>query len=237
MKLFSKISYSVFAFLLLFSASLFAAEATQKASVTINRDDPEQMVKQATDALLAIAKKAKTYVDKDKPRYYREGEAILDQVIDREYFARGVMATYASARQYNALKTDAEKQAFRERVNHFADIMEQVLIEKYADALLLFDGQRIEIDGVDPVGTTGKNVNVRQLIYDKDNKVYTVQYNLHKDDQGKWLLYNVVVEGVNLASVFRGQFADAVEKNRGDVDYVINHWNEILSQGEQQSGE
>ncbi len=227
------ISFTKYFFLaaamIVFAFPVFAAE-----TVIINRDDAKQMVEQSTDALLAIAKEAKTYVKTDRPRYYREGQAILNQVIDREYFARGVMATYGSARVYNALKTDEEKLAFRNQVSHFADIMQQVLIEKYADALLLFDGQRIEIDSVIPMGADGKNVNVKQLIYDKDNQVYTVQYNLHKDKEGKWLLYNVVVEGVNLASVFRGQFAEAVEKNKGDVDYVINHWNEILSQEQKQ---
>lgn len=221
-------------FLFASALTLSGLNVLADATITINREDAKKMVEQSTDALLRIAQEAKAYVKNDRPRYYREGQAILNQVIDRDYFARGVMATYASARVYNALKTEEEKIAFRNRVSRFADIMQQVLIEKYADALLMFDGQRIEIEGVIPMGVDGNNVTVKQLIYDKDNQVYTVQYNLHKDEQGAWLLYNVVVEGVNLASVFRGQFAEAVEKNRGDVEYVINHWNEILSQEQKQ---
>ena len=90
------------------------------SGVVISREDPELMLKQATDELLAISKAARAYVDQDRERYYAEVSLVLDQIMDINYFARGVMATHASARVYKSLQTDAEKAAFRDRLARFA---------------------------------------------------------------------------------------------------------------------
>lgn len=226
-----KIPLNFFAKLILLTAMISLACPSFSSEIQINRDEPEAMLKQTTDVLLAMSKKVKT--ENDRPAYYKEVEVILNQVIDRQYFARGVMATYASSRQYNALKTDAEKNAFRERLSKFSDIMQIVLIEKYADALLLFKGERIDLENLVSNADDGSKTTLKQIIHDKDNKNYTVQYNLQKDSEGKWLVYNFIVEGVNLGSTYRNQFAEAVEKNKGDVDYVVSNWSRLLSSGEQ----
>jgi phospholipid transport system substrate-binding protein len=215
----------------LFSAALLVLFANITFAQQIVRDDATQMLKQTTDILLTSAKNSKSNSDKDKQRYYNEVEVVLNQVIDKEYFARGVMATYASARQYNALKTDAEREAFRNRVSKFSDVMQIALIEKYADVLLLFDGGKIEYENLKQDTPDGSKVNLKQLVHNKNGETYIIQYNLHKDKQGKWLVYNFIVEGVNLGSTYRNQFAEAIEKNKNNVDYVVANWASILSQG------
>lgn len=204
---------------------LFSVAVTAQ---TIDRSDPEALLKQATNELLAISKAAREYVEQDRKRYYGEAEKILDQVIATDYFARGVMATYASARLYRSLQTDAEKLAFRERVGKFSQALEQVLIAKYADALLAFDGERIDIERIDNRAEQGR-ATLMQTIYDKSNQTYSVQYNLHQQKDDSWLITNVIVEGVNLGATYRNQFAEAVEKNRGDVDYVVDHWTQLMA--------
>lgn len=196
---------------------------------TIQRDNPEQLLNQATDELLAISKAAREYVKTDRQRYYDQAAGILDQVIDKDYFARGVMATYASVRLYRSLESDAERKAFRDRVDRFADALEEVLIEKYADALLAFEGERIEVDNVTAANGSEDKATLLQTIYDSGNQTYAVQYNLARKKDGKWLIYNVIVEGINLGATYRNQFAEAVENNRGDVDYVVEHWKTLMN--------
>lgn len=198
------------------------------AEPAIPRDDPEVMVRTATDRLLEISKEARSYAKEDPERYYAAMSTVLDQVLDMTYFARGVMATYASIGRYRALTTDAERAAFRARVDRFADAIQRVLFEKYADAMLSFDGERIDvapalIDPDDP-----GRAAVRQTIYDKAGQTYQVQYNLHKVKDGGWLVYNVIVEDVNIGQIYRSQFAEAVEQHGGDVDYVVDHWVEMM---------
>lgn len=194
----------------------------------ITRDDPEKMLKQATDQLLAISKAARGYAKEDSERYYAEVSAVLEQVMDIRYFARGVMATYASSRLYKSLQTEAERAAFRDRLTHFAAALKRVWMVKYADALLIFEGERIDLARVNTGDDNGDSASVEQTIHDKDDKTYLVQYSLHKDKDGGWLVVNVIVEGINLGQTYRSQFAEAVENHQGDVDYVVNNWVELM---------
>ena len=193
----------------------------------IPRDDPEQMLRQATTELLDVSRAARSYAQADPERYYAAVLQVLDQVLDVRYFARGVMANYASSRQYKALKTDAERAAFRERVDRFAAALKRVFLVKYSDALLTFEGERIDLEPQPAGAGDPDRASMLQTIYDKGGETYHVQYSLHRNDDG-WLVINVIVEDINLGQIYRSQFAEAVEKNRGDIDYVVDHWVEIM---------
>jgi phospholipid transport system substrate-binding protein len=194
----------------------------------ISRADPEQMLQQATTELLEISKAARSYIDVDRERYYNEVAAVLDQVMDIQYFARGVMATYASARLYKSLQTDAERAAFRQRVERFEVALKRVWMVKYADALLRSDGETIELARIHTGADSDDRASLEQTITDREGQTYLVQYSLHRVKDGDWLIANVIVEGVNLGQIYRSQFAEAVENNRGDVDYVVDHWVELM---------
>lgn len=198
------------------------------AGQAISRADPEQMLQQATTELLEISKAARSYIDVDRERYYNEVAAVLDQVMDIQYFARGVMATYASARLYKSLQTDAERAAFRERVERFEVALKRVWMVKYADALLRSDGETIELARIHTGADSDDRASLEQTITDREGQTYLVQYSLHRVKDGDWLIANVIVEGVNLGQIYRSQFAEAVENNRGDVDYVVDHWVELM---------
>lgn len=198
------------------------------AGQAISRADPEQMLQQATTELLEISKAARSYIDVDRERYYNEVAAVLDQVMDIQYFARGVMATYASARLYKSLQTDAERAAFRQRVERFEVALKRVWMVKYADALLRSDGETIELARIHTGADSDDRASLEQTITDREGQTYLVQYSLHRVKDGDWLIANVIVEGVNLGQIYRSQFAEAVENNRGDVDYVVDHWVELM---------
>ncbi len=222
----------------LFPAVIALALAGQAYSIpaesgeVISREDPELMLKQATDELLAISKAARAYVDQDRERYYAEVSVVLDQIMDIQYFARGVMATHASARVYKSLQTEAEKAAFRDRLARFAVALKRVWMVKYADALLKADGETIELARVKTGEDETDRARVQQTITDRENQVYLVQYSLHTVKDGGWMVANAVVEGVNLGETYRSQFSEAVENNKGDVDYVVDNWVELMLHNE-----
>ncbi len=203
--------------------------AAAQASEPIPRDDPETMLRIATDRLLAISREARSYAESDRERYYAAVEAVLDQVVDIPFFARAVMATYASARLYRSLGSDAERQALREQVARFETVLKRVFMVKYADALLAFEGERIDISRVTGDRDDPQRATVQQVIYDRAGTDYRVQYSLHRADDGGWLVRNVIVEDVNLGLIYRNQFAEAVEQHAGDVDYVIDHWVRLMT--------
>jgi phospholipid transport system substrate-binding protein len=203
-------------------SSVFAEETT------IARDDPLKMLQTATDQVLQIVEETKKETNRDSKAFYKKVDDVLSQIVDLEYFARGVMATHASARRYKALTTDEERKAFRERITRFSTVLKDSLMATYADALLNFDGERITWEPP-PKSAQGDDVTLTQIIHAKSNKQYKAQYRLKNTKDG-WLVQNVIVEGLNLGEAYRNQFADAVEKNKGNVDYVVENWPKLMSQ-------
>lgn len=215
-----------FSTLLLLSAAV-QGQPTGKLQ-PIARADPQQMLEQATNQLLDIARVARSYAEDDPERYYAEVSVVLDQVMDIQYFARGVMATYASARRYKALQTDAQRAAFRDRLARFETALKRVWMVKYSDALLSFEGEGFEMKKLASGDDSEDKMSIEQIVHDQGGETYVFQYNVHKLKDGSWKVINVVVEGVNLGLTYRSQFAEAVENHKGDIDYVVDHWVDIM---------
>ena len=122
--------------------------ATAIAAVAVEQDtnqqDPYKIVQQTTEQVLTIIKEAKGYYEKDPERFHQQVTTVLDKVVDFDSFSRSIMSSYASERGYQALKTDAEKTAYKERIQRFSSTFKQGLIRTYANGLLNFNGQKIE---------------------------------------------------------------------------------------------
>lgn len=181
---------------------------------------PDQLVTQTTERVVALAKEAKSYYEKDPQRLNKQVDAVMKEVTDFDGFARGVMGRYASDK---SVKTDAERAALQARIAKFTEVFRRGLIETYAKGLLKFDGQRIEtVAGRSNV--KGSDATIVQNIFGGADKPYVIQYTLRQDGDGTWKLRNVIIEGVNLGQTYRNQFASSAEQYGGDLDKVIANW-------------
>jgi phospholipid transport system substrate-binding protein len=207
--------------------SAVAAAPAQSAPATqINlKGDPYQLVQQTSQAVLDFVRTVKVDYEKDPGRFNAQVLAIMDPVVDFDYFARSVMGTYASDARYKALKTDAEKQAFKGNVQRFSDLFKQGLVDTYGKYLFKFSGEKIETAAPSKGDAVDKGyVAVLQNIQTGSNKPFVVQYSMRKNSAGEWKLQNVIVEGINLGQTYRTQFAQAADKYHGDLTAVINNW-------------
>ncbi|MFT7404208.1 MlaC/ttg2D family ABC transporter substrate-binding protein [Zhongshania sp.] len=210
--MFKKIAITLFMVFGLFSQS-FAADK-----------GPHEVVANTTKELVKVIEDARSYIDKDPQRFNDEVRRIMDDVVDFQSFARGIMGKYGSRGYYESLKTEAERAQFRERVIRFTSSFKDGLINTYSKGLLGFNGNRIEVlplaSDVDLSGSVG----VRQDIYGDRAKPYQVIYTLRQGSGGDWKLRNVIIEGLNLGRIYQNQFNAAVQQYNGDIDQVINNW-------------
>ncbi|RNL61617.1 MlaC/ttg2D family ABC transporter substrate-binding protein [Zhongshania marina] len=210
--MFKKIAMTVFIVFGMFSQS-FAADK-----------GPYEVVADTTQELVKVIEDARSYIDEEPQRFNEEVRRIMDDVVDFQSFARGIMGKYGSRGYYESLKTEAERAQFRERVIRFTDSFKDGLINTYSKGLLSFNGNRIEVlplaDDVDLSGSVG----VRQDIYGERSKPYQVIYTLRQDSSGAWKLRNVIIEGLNLGRIYQNQFSAAVKQYSGDIDKVIDNW-------------
>ena len=114
--------------------------------------------------------------------------------IANEIFDFGETAKRSLARHWTP-RTPAEREEF---VRLFADLLER----SYISRIELYGGEKIAY-----VGETidGDQAVVRTRLVTRQGTEIHVEYRMHLRD-GKWLVYDVVIEGVSLIANYRAQF-------------------------------
>lgn len=95
--------------------------------------------------------------------------------------------------------TPAEKTNFS---NAFANL----LFATYLNKITGYNGEQIEYTG-ETVSPDGKRVEVKTVITMKDGRSTPVSYRMLPKD-GKWRVYDVIIENISLVKNYRTQFQD-----------------------------
>ena len=211
------------AFCLALLAPLAPAGADEPAAAKRAGMDAYSVVENTTNRVMTVVQEANGYADKDPERYFRELQAVLDEVVDFGYFSRAVMGPYASRSRYQSLSDDG-KQQLRDQVNRFTEVMREGLVRTYGKGLLAFGGSRVELQRPDTPEELGDKAEIRQLIYSDAPEPYVIEYQMRRDKDGKWWLRNMIVETINLGVIYRNQFQAAARDADGNLDAVIDNW-------------
>ncbi|HEY7365281.1 MAG TPA: ABC transporter substrate-binding protein [Methylomirabilota bacterium] len=138
--------------------------------------------------------------------------------IANEIFDFGETAKRSLGRHWGA-RTPAEREEF---VQLFADLLERSYISK----IELFNGERVTY-----IGETidGDIATVRTRLVTKQATEIPVDYRMLKRDE-RWLVYDVIIEGVSLVANYRTQFnkiiqtssyPDLIKKMKGKQEELL----------------
>lgn len=176
---------------------------------------PEEVVRTASERLLEVIRSGRTQFDSDPDGFYRAVAETLESSVDFSGIARLVMATYYRK------ASDAQ----RER---FAEVFKWGLVRTYAKALMDLGDVKIEVMGATP-GSRPDRATVQMRATSEDGRSYPLEYSMVQVD-GRWLVRNLVINGINLGLTYRNQFASAIRapENRGDINRVIDGWSAVI---------
>ena len=172
---------------------------TVLASVAVAAvQDPQQMVRETGDRLLEELTKRKPELEADPRRIY---PLVEDYVLP--YFDFREMSQSALGRFWRDASAEQREGVTRE--------FRELLVRTYASALLGYSGQQIEYLPMQlPEGAT--KVMVPTRIASAGAPPIPINYRLKFEDD-KWLVYDVVIDGVSLIANYRGQFTAVVRRN------------------------
>jgi phospholipid transport system substrate-binding protein len=91
------------------------------------------------------------------------------------------------------------------------DAFMELLEYSYLKTIPAYGGQDVQYTRED---ISGSNAKVQTVVTDKDKKII-VEFRL-KIVQGRWMIYDVVAEGVSLVMNYRSQFAEVLNKGTGE---------------------
>lgn len=210
-------------------AALLAATLTFSTLASASAEpamSPHQLVEDVTGKLLGDIARYREAVNKAPSEaqktalmneFFASLQTTLEPAIDFNWIALNVMGKH---------RNDATP----EQVERFTKAFTQGLVETYGRGLLSYSNQKIVvIPSTEDVGDK-RRVTVRQEIQGADAK-YPLLYSMGLNRRGEWKVVNVIINGINLGTTFRNQFAQAYSQSGGDLDKVISNWATQVPQG------
>ena len=166
------------------------------ASATVHAQDPNAVIQSASDQLASELEGRKEELAANRDELYALIDRILLPRFDRRYAAQLVLGRHWR----NA--TDAQR-------NRFISAFYQSLLRRYADGVLEFRQDRVEIlpfrgDLSQPRTT------VKTMVTLDDGTEVPVDYGMVKRDKG-WLMFDVVIEGISYVRNYRTELNSQIQ--------------------------
>lgn len=176
---------------------------------------PHQVVEKATREVLDRIVRDRPLFRKDPAHLNVIIEENLVPYVDFDRIARRIMAKHF-------------QQATPEQRTRFQRVFKDSLIRAYGTALADYNDQRFVVLPPGRGDVEADRATVRMEVTLSDGKVYPISYSMYLDGQGAWKLENLVLNGINLGLTYRNNFADLVQRHRGDIDKVIQAWSSTV---------
>lgn len=189
-------------FLMLIAGLMWGVPAAAKAKDVVPDRSPLEVIRSGTDRALEVLRSCPPDASREQIRERRE--MILEIVYD--YFNFEEMARRSLGRH--------GKYQSSEDLEKFTDLLEQLLFNTYInrvdsytcrDEEVVYVGEEIE----------GKYAQVKTRVVGVKDADIPVVYRMRIRD-GKWWVYDIVVEGISLVNNYRSQFNSVLAENSFD---------------------
>ena len=131
-------------------------------------------------------------------------------IVDFKRISRNVMGKYA-------------ENATPKQLEDFSKVFESSLLDTYASTLVEFKDEKINV--LPPTGPTNSKTKARVNIeIVTSSSTYPGRYSMYLDENNDWKIINIEINGMNLGKIFRNQFYSLMEKNKEDINLVIEKW-------------
>lgn len=153
--------------------------------------EPTDVVRQITDQVLKILEDPQFQAPNRHAERQERLHKIAEQVFDWQEMARRALAVHWRER------TPQEQQEF---VRLFRDLVEGTYINRLESSIqekreIQYVGEQVD----------GSRATVKTNVVTRRNQQVPIEYRLQKAD-GRWLIYDVLVEGISLVNNYRSQF-------------------------------
>ena len=159
---------------------------------------PDELVRKTADDVINELKKDKDIKVGDRAKIYKLAEEKILPNFDFKRICRLVLG-----KNWRSMSVDQR--------NMFQEEFRVLLLRTYAIALSKFRDQSIEFKPL-RMKSSDKVVLVKTEITQSGGQPIDVNYAL-SNSTGKWLVFDIVIEGVSLVTNYRSQFASQVKKN------------------------
>ncbi len=178
-------------------------------------EDLKRYVDENTQKLVQKLNAEKGLYEKDPEAFYASMDETLQEFVDFRRIAARVMGRYA-------------RQTTPEQRDAFVEKFKRSLFDSYAQALVSAEDFEIIVKEATILPQNEDRASVEMELIGASGNRYPVTYSMYRTGDDRWMMENVIVEGVNIGLAFRDRFAQEMEENRGQVQAVIDGWGDAV---------
>jgi phospholipid transport system substrate-binding protein len=178
-------------------------------------EELRQYVDENTQKLVQKLQAEKGLYESDPEAFYASMDETLDQFVDFRRIAARVMGRYA-------------RQSTPEQRDEFVEKFKRSLFDSYAQALVSADDFTIQVKEASIMAQNDDRATVQMEVITSSGNRYPVTYSMYRNNDNRWMMENVIVEGINIGLAFRDRFAQEMEANRGQIQLVIDGWSDAV---------
>lgn len=190
---------------------------------------PEKMLESLTDEVITVLKREQEAVHRDPIYLFDLVEQVLLPHVDMEVMSRYVLGRYWRD------ATDGQRSRFRQEFkNLLVRFYVSALIDDPAklDELLANTENLIRYQPVRLDDTTRKTIVRAEVNMPNGGPQVPVSFNLFLNPEGKWMMYDVNVDGISLVTNYRSSFAADIKRDGLDalIERLAERSRELLEQ-------
>ena len=174
----------------------------------------EEFVNSQHDEIFNFLNNNQDLFDSDKEKFLTEFEERFSRLIPPEEISKRVMG--------KRLFTSATKN----QISKFNEKFKSTLLDSYSGALSSVDAANISIEShFHP--NERMDLAVVQLNTDFSGRKFKLIYKMKKiqvEDRKDWRVVGIVLDGIDIVSLYRKQFASLVKENDDNLDLAIDSW-------------
>jgi phospholipid transport system substrate-binding protein len=164
--------------------------------------EPMDLVRQTSDQVIKVLEDPQLQGPAKQAERQERLRKVSEQAFDWKEMAQRALATHWRER------TPQQQQEF---VQLFRDLVERTYMQRLETAIQ--EKQDIQYVGEQ---VDGSRAVVKTNVATKRNQQVPIEYRLHKAD-GRWKIYDVLVEGISLVNNYRSQFNRIITSSSYDA--------------------
>jgi len=174
------------------------------------KQNPFDNIEQMTTEVIAIIAEYKDQYPSNEAVYFDDLDRLMGEYVDFSRIAGRVMGGH-------------RKVSSTEQRGRFIKLFREGLVETYGRGLMSYGDEKIILVNRKALDPKKRAIKVSQQIRSA-TAVYPLEYWVARKKTGEWKVINVVLNGINLESIFKSQFTKAAQRSSGNLDEVIDSW-------------
>ena len=170
---------------------------------------PGQLIDKSKSHIQSMADEAINIIESQEELGYKQAKERFRDLVQNNFDVKTI-SRFTLGRYWRAASDQQQKE--------FTRLVQSVILDKYADRILNYNGERFTVNGARAV--SDKDVMVNMTVKPQDNSAVTFAWRTRQFEEGPKVI-DLSIEGISMSVTHRNEFSSIIQRNGGQVGALI----------------